>query len=125
MTARRPALIFIFITLFLDILGIGLIAPILPNLVKAMTGGGDDLASFYFGWLTGLYALMQFLFAPLIGNLSDRFGRRPVILLALFGSGLDYFLLAWRPPSYGSSSAASSPGSAVPATPPPPPTSPT
>ncbi|HRQ90950.1 MAG TPA: MFS transporter, partial [Bacteroidia bacterium] len=97
MTARRPALIFIFITLFLDILGIGLIAPILPNLVKAMTGGGDDLASFYFGWLTGLYALMQFLFAPLIGNLSDRFGRRPVILLALFGSGLDYFLLAWAP----------------------------
>lgn len=97
MPPRKPALIFIFITLFLDILGIGLIVPILPKLVEELAGGGVDRASFYYGWLAGLYALMQFLFAPVLGNLSDRFGRRPVILLSLFGSGLDYFLLAWAP----------------------------
>ena len=97
MTPRKPALIFIFITLFLDVLGIGLVVPILPKLVEQLAGGGMDSASFFFGWLVGLYALMQFLFAPIIGSLSDRFGRRPVILLSLFGSGLDYFLLAWAP----------------------------
>ncbi len=97
MPPRKPALIFIFITLFLDVLGIGLVVPILPKLVEELAGGGVDHASFVFGWLVGLYALMQFLFAPVIGNLSDRFGRRPVILLSLLGSGLDYFLLAWAP----------------------------
>lgn len=97
MPPRKPALIFIFITLFLDILGIGLIVPILPKLVEEMTAGGVASASFVYGSLAGLYALMQFLFAPVIGNLSDRFGRRPVILVSLFGSGLDYFLLAWAP----------------------------
>jgi len=97
MTPRKPALIFIFITLFLDVLGIGLIVPILPKLVEQLAGGGIDSASFVYGWLAGLYALMQFLFAPILGNLSDRFGRRPVILVSLLGSGLDYFLLAWAP----------------------------
>jgi DHA1 family tetracycline resistance protein-like MFS transporter len=90
-------LVFVFITLFLDVLGIGLVVPILPKLVESLAGGGVDRASYLFGWLTGLYALMQFLFAPVLGNLSDRFGRRPVILFSLFGSGLDYFLLAWAP----------------------------
>ncbi len=97
MPPRKPALVFIFITLFLDILGIGLVVPILPKLVEEVAGGGIDRAAYLYGWLIGLYALMQFLFAPVIGNLSDRFGRRPVILLSLFGSGLDYFLLAWAP----------------------------
>ncbi len=97
MTPRKPALVFIFFTLFLDVLGIGLIVPILPKLVEQLAGGGVESASFIYGWLAGLYALMQFLFAPIIGSLSDRFGRRPVILLSLFGSGLDYFLLAWAP----------------------------
>lgn len=97
MTPRKPALVFVFITLFLDVLGIGLVVPILPKLVEQLSGGGVDSASFIFGWMVGLYALMQFLFAPVIGSLSDRFGRRPVILLSLFGSGLDYFLLAWAP----------------------------
>ncbi|MEM9016949.1 MAG: TCR/Tet family MFS transporter [Verrucomicrobiota bacterium] len=97
MTRRKPALIFIFITLFLDILGIGLIVPILPKLVDQLAEGGVASASYVFGWLVGLYSLMQFLFAPIIGSLSDRFGRRPVILLSLLGSGLDYFLLAWAP----------------------------
>lgn len=97
MPPRKPALTFIFITLFLDVLGIGLVVPILPKLVEQLAGGGVDHASFVFGWLVGLYALMQFLFAPVLGNLSDRFGRRPVILVSLLGSGLDYFLLAWAP----------------------------
>jgi DHA1 family tetracycline resistance protein-like MFS transporter len=97
MPPRKPALVFIFITLFLDVLGIGLVVPILPKLVESLAGGGVDRASYLYGWLVGLYALMQFLFAPILGNLSDRFGRRPVILFSLFGSGLDYFLLAWAP----------------------------
>lgn len=97
MKKRKPALIFIFITLFLDILGIGLIVPILPRLIEELGDGKVASASFVYGWLVGLYSLMQFLFAPVIGSLSDRFGRRPVILLSLFGTGLDYFLLAWAP----------------------------
>jgi DHA1 family tetracycline resistance protein-like MFS transporter len=97
MRRREPALVFVFITLFLDILGIGLVVPILPKLIESLAGGGVDRASYLYGWLTGLYALMQFLFAPILGNLSDRFGRRTVILFSLLGSGLDYLLLAWAP----------------------------
>ena len=97
MQDRKPALVFIFITLFLDVLGIGLIIPILPTLVEELAPGGIANASYIFGWLAGLYSLMQFIFAPILGSLSDRFGRRQVILLSLLGSGLDYFLLAWAP----------------------------
>lgn len=97
MIARKPALAFIFVTLFLDVLGVGLIIPILPTLVEELAPGGTAHAAFLFGWLAGLYSLMQFLFAPVIGSLSDRFGRRKVILVSLLGSGLDYFLLAWAP----------------------------
>jgi DHA1 family tetracycline resistance protein-like MFS transporter len=94
---RKPALGFIFVTLALDILGIGLIIPILPRLVKSFVGGNISAASDVVGLLTALYSLMQFLFAPLLGSLSDRFGRRTVILSSLLGSGLDYFLLAFAP----------------------------
>ncbi|MEM6279138.1 MAG: TCR/Tet family MFS transporter [Verrucomicrobiota bacterium] len=97
MKPRKPALVFIFITLFLDILGIGLIVPVLPRLIEQLGDGRVDSASYVYGWIVGLYSLMQFIFAPILGSLSDRFGRRPVILLALFGSALDYFLLAWAP----------------------------
>lgn len=97
MAARKPALGFIFITLFLDVLGIGLIAPILPKLVESFQGGDVVSASHTTGLLSSLYCLMQFLFAPVLGSLSDRFGRRPVILGALLGSGLDYLLLALAP----------------------------
>lgn len=97
MASRKPALRFIFITLFLDIFGIGLIVPILPKLIQGFEGGDVSAASHTTGLLTSLYSLMQFLFAPLIGSLSDRFGRRPVILASLFGSGLDYLLLALSP----------------------------
>ena len=97
MSRRQPAIVFIFITLFLDIFGIGVIVPVLPPLVKQLSGGDVQSAAHAIGWLGSLYALMQFIFAPVLGSLSDHFGRRPVILLSLLGSGLDYLLLAWAP----------------------------
>jgi len=96
-TARKPAIAFIFVTLTLDILGIGLIIPILPRLIENFHGGNAAHAAHTVGMLSALYSLMQFGFAPLLGSLSDRFGRRPVILGSLLGSGLDYFLLAFAP----------------------------
>lgn len=97
LTTYKPALGFILVTLFLDIFGIGLIIPILPKLIEQLEGGNVSAASHTFGWLGALYALMQFIFSPVLGSLSDRFGRRPVILGSLFGSGLDYLLLAFAP----------------------------
>ena len=94
---RKPALPFIFITLVLDILGIGLIIPVLPKLVKSFLGEDTANASHVYGLLASSYALMQFICAPIFGSLSDRFGRRPVILISLFGSALDYMLLAFAP----------------------------
>jgi DHA1 family tetracycline resistance protein-like MFS transporter len=97
MSRHKPAIAFIFVTLVIDILGIGLIIPILPKLVQEFRGGSVSAASQTFGWLAALYSLMQFVWAPLLGSLSDRFGRRPVLLISLLGSGLDYFLLAYAP----------------------------
>ena len=94
---RRPALAFIFVVLVLDILGIGLIVPILPKLVTSFRDGNVAQGAFAYGWLLGAYALMQFLFAPILGALSDKYGRRKVILISLLGAGLDYFLMAWAP----------------------------
>ncbi len=94
---RSPALGFIFVTVVLDVLGVGIIIPILPELVKELQGLGLGSASYTYGILIGLYSLMQFVFAPILGSLSDQFGRRPVILISLFGGALDYFLLAWAP----------------------------
>jgi len=97
MPRPKPAIIFIFITLFLDIFGIGVIVPVLPKLVEELQGGDVQAAAHSVGWLGALYALMQFIFSPVLGSLSDRFGRRPVILASLFGSGIDYLVLAWAP----------------------------
>src|SRR5205809_91673 len=97
MTPRKPALAFIFVTLLLDILGIGLIVPILPKMVQNFEGGSVTAASQAYGFLAALYSLMQFVCAPILGSLSDRFGRRPVILTSLLGSGLEYLLLAFAP----------------------------
>jgi DHA1 family tetracycline resistance protein-like MFS transporter len=94
---RNAAIGFIFVTLFLDILGIGLIIPILPRLIESLQGGNVAAASHTVGTLAALYSLMQFVCAPVLGCLSDRFGRRPVILSSLLGSGLDYLLLAFAP----------------------------
>ncbi|MHB1308082.1 MAG: MFS transporter, partial [Limisphaerales bacterium] len=74
---------FILITLFLDVLGVGLIIPILPKLIEELSGGNVPAASATFGALAALYSAMQFLFSPVLGSLSDRFGRRPVILFSL------------------------------------------
>jgi len=95
--SRAPAVPFILVTLFLDVLGIGLIIPILPRLIEDLSGGNVSSASTTFGWLASLYSLMQFVCAPVLGSLSDRYGRRPIILASLFGSGLDYVLLAVAP----------------------------
>jgi DHA1 family tetracycline resistance protein-like MFS transporter len=81
----------------IDVIGFGIIIPVLPSLIQHLTGGDLSMASKYGGWLMFTYAFMQFLFAPVLGNLSDQFGRRPVILIALFGFAVDYLFLAWAP----------------------------
>ena len=88
-------MIFILITVFIDVLGIGIIIPILPELIKDFTGGSTTLAGRWYGVLAATYAVTQFLFAPLLGALSDRVGRRPVILIALFGLGVDYLIMGF------------------------------
>lgn len=98
MTSNRTAAIsFIFITLLIDVTGIGLIIPVVPGLIEQLIHGTVSDASRYSGWLAFAYAAMQFIFAPLLGNLSDRYGRRPVLLLSLFGLGIDYIFLALAP----------------------------
>ena len=88
---------FILVTLFIDILGIGIIVPILPGLIKELVGGDAARAAVYYGVIISTYATMQFLFAPVLGALSDRYGRRPVILVSLFGLGTDYLIQGWAP----------------------------
>lgn len=97
MLTRRPAaLAFILATLLIDVMGIGLIIPVLPSLVKRLAGG-EAAGAHMLGILTAVYAVMQFVCAPLLGALSDRFGRRPVLLVSIFGLGLDYILLYFAP----------------------------
>lgn len=95
--SRNPGLIFIFITLLIDVIGFGLIIPVLPGLLEQMTGGDLSTASRWGGWLMFTYAAMQFLFSPVIGGLSDRFGRRPVILAALFAFSVDFIIQGLAP----------------------------
>ncbi len=93
---RRAGMVFILVTLFIDILGIGIIVPILPELIKELLGD-DAQAAMYYGVIISTYATMQFLCAPILGALSDRYGRRPVILGSLFGLGIDYLIQGWAP----------------------------
>ncbi len=97
MRNRQAGLVFIFVTILIDVLGLGIIIPILPHLVQELAGGDVSSASTYFGVFVAVFAAMQFLFAPVLGSLSDRFGRRPIILLSLFGAGVDYILMALAP----------------------------
>lgn len=94
---RKAAIGFIFITLMIDITGLGLIIPVMPRLIEELTGGTISQASSYGGWLTFTFAIMQFLFSPVLGGLSDQFGRRPILLIALFGFAMDYVLLSFAP----------------------------
>ncbi len=97
MRNRQASVVFVLITLFIDVLGMGLVIPILPRLVQSLLGGSIAQASLVFGVLVSIYAVMQFFCAPVLGALSDRFGRRPVILMALGGLGFDYILLSLAP----------------------------
>jgi DHA1 family tetracycline resistance protein-like MFS transporter len=96
-SSRNAAISFIFFTLLIDVAGLGLIIPVMPELIHSLTGADISHVSQIGGWLTIAYAVMQFLFSPLIGNLSDRFGRRPVLLLSLLGFGVDYIFLSFAP----------------------------
>ena len=95
--AAKTTLFFVALIVFIDMLGIGLIVPVLPGLLEEVTGLGIDRTAQIGGWLLFAYALMQFTFAPVIGGLSDRFGRRPVLLVTLFILGIDYAIMAWAP----------------------------
>ncbi|TCZ67365.1 TCR/Tet family MFS transporter [Flaviaesturariibacter aridisoli] len=93
----KSALRFIFLTLLIDITGLGLIIPVMPKLIESLTGGNISDAAVWGGALTVAYAAMQFACAPIIGNLSDQYGRRPVLLLSLLGFGVDYLFLSFAP----------------------------
>ena len=93
----KAALTFIFITLLIDVIGLGIIIPVMPKLITNLTHSDMSTAARYDGWLTFSYAIMQFFFAPVLGSLSDRFGRRPILLFSLFGFGIDYIFQAFAP----------------------------
>src|SRR4029450_9812039 len=93
----RRALGFIFCTVTLDVLALGLMIPVLPRIVLEFMGGDTASAAQMFGLFSTVWALMQFFFSPLLGVLSDRYGRRPVILISCLGLGLDYVFMAVAP----------------------------
>lgn len=95
--SRKAAMSFIFITLLIDVTGLGIIIPVFPRLIEQLTGGNISQASQWGGILTVIYAVMQFFCAPIIGNLSDKYGRRPVLLTSLVGFGIDYLFMAFAP----------------------------
>ena len=97
MKRKDHSLLFIFITIFIDITGLGIIIPVIPALITELINGSISEAAKYSGWLMFSYATLQFLFAPFLGGLSDQYGRRPVILLSLFGFGINYLVLALAP----------------------------
>jgi DHA1 family tetracycline resistance protein-like MFS transporter len=93
----RKALLFILVTVLLDSMGFGVIIPVMPELIMELTGEGLSRAAVYGGWLGFVYAALQFLCAPILGNLSDRFGRRPVLLYAVASLGIDYIIMGIAP----------------------------
>ncbi len=99
-SSQNSALRFIFITLLLDVIGLSIIIPVFPRLIEQLIGGNISQASHWSGLLLFAYSFMQFICAPIVGNLSDQYGRRPVLLLSLLGFGIDYIFL-WLAPTIG------------------------
>jgi DHA1 family tetracycline resistance protein-like MFS transporter len=97
MRNSRGSLVFIFITLLIDVLGFGIVIPVLPHLVTELSGGNQAHGARLLGLLFSAFGLMQFLFSPILGNLSDRFGRRPVLLISLASAVVDYVIMALAP----------------------------
>jgi MFS transporter, DHA1 family, tetracycline resistance protein len=96
-TSRKSAIGFIFITLLIDVMGWGLIIPVMADLIAQLKGIPVNQASTYGAYLLSAFAITQFAFAPVVGNLSDKYGRRPILLLSLLGFGIDYIILAFAP----------------------------
>src|SRR5690606_16185900 len=94
---RRAAFAFVFITVLLDMFALGIVIPVLPKLIEDFMGGNTARAATIYGMFAAAWALMQFVFSPVLGSLSDRFGRRKIILLSNVGLGLDYILMAIAP----------------------------
>jgi len=94
---RKAALVFIFVTSLMDVISLGIMIPVLPNLVKQFAGGDTALAAQYTLAFAVTWGLMQFFFGPIVGMLSDRFGRRPVLLISILGLGVDYLFMALAP----------------------------
>ena len=97
MDKKKAAIAFILVTVVLDVLSLGLPIPVLAKLIKKLVNEDQDSALWYIGWFGTIWALMQFICSPIMGALSDRFGRRPVLLLSAFGLAFDYILLALAP----------------------------
>lgn len=95
--SKKTALLFIFVTILVDVIGIGIILPIIPDFIMQLTGEGNYKAVIYGMWLTTAFAGMQFFFSPVLGEISDQFGRKPILLLSLFGLSIDYLIHAWAP----------------------------
>lgn len=94
---KNAAIGFIFITLLIDVIGFGIIIPVMPRLIQELSHVSNSAAAKIGGWLLFAFAITQFIFSPFMGNLSDHFGRRPVLLASLFGFSMDYLILAFSP----------------------------
>jgi len=93
----KKAMFFVLLTVMINSIGFGIMIPVLPDLLKELSGLGNSDAVIHGGYLTLVFAVMQFIFMPIIGALSDRYGRRPVMLFSLFGLSIDYFIMGFAP----------------------------
>lgn len=94
---RNAAIVFILVTVLIDSIGFGVIIPVMPKLISELGQVDNSTAASYGGILFAAYSVMQFLFSPIVGGLSDQYGRRPVLLASLFGFGIDYLFLIYAP----------------------------